>query len=200
MFTDGTSSPSAAADRSLKDNKNLESFGLSNSHTSNSNLDVGRQLSTLGLDTSRSSSESNLHHVNPAEITPFLQTEQLRVNRSQKTKESAVLADTAIEASLAAEAEARAKPVKCNRLFRYNQEKSRKPKQLNKNVRRVDSFEEEDEPFGTECAKPYSMFTALTKWFQCTYVTNGPTTVAPDSATSVSVATAALMTALTTAD
>jgi hypothetical protein len=39
------------------------------------------------------------------------------VNRGQKTKASAVLADTPEKVALEAEGEARAKPVKCNKLF-----------------------------------------------------------------------------------
>jgi hypothetical protein len=43
MFTDEDFSPSAVTDRPFEDNKHLEKFLLSDSHTSNSNLDVNSQ-------------------------------------------------------------------------------------------------------------------------------------------------------------
>jgi hypothetical protein len=46
MFTDEGFSPSAVTDFPLDDNKNLENSGLSDSHTSTSNLDVSSQLSS----------------------------------------------------------------------------------------------------------------------------------------------------------
>jgi hypothetical protein len=60
----------------------------------------------------------------------------------------------------------------------------------------VDLPEEEDESFCIENEKLYSISRAPPKWFQCT-VHSGPATVAPDSATSIFVATADLMITLT---
>jgi hypothetical protein len=68
MFTDEDLSPSAVTDRPVQDNGNPENIGLSDSHFSNSNLNVSSQPSTSGLNTSRLSSESILHHVSAAEI------------------------------------------------------------------------------------------------------------------------------------
>jgi hypothetical protein len=60
---------------------------------------------------------------------------------------SAILTDTPVKAALEAEAQTHANPVKYNRLFSDSQETSRKPKQLIKNVRKVDWSEEEDKCF-----------------------------------------------------
>jgi hypothetical protein len=94
---------------------------------------------------------------------------------------------------LEAELEARAKPVKYNSLFSDCQENSRKPKQLNNNVQRVDSSEKEYEFFDTECAKPYSNIQSPTKCSHALNEINVPTTFATDSATSMLVATAPLV-------
>jgi hypothetical protein len=71
------------------------------------------------------------------------------------------LTDTTVTVALEAGIEARAKPVKYNRLFNNSQEKSRKLKQLKKNVGRVDLSAEEDKHFRIECTKPYSIYRAL---------------------------------------
>jgi hypothetical protein len=69
-----------------------------------------------GINTGHLSSASNLQYVNPVEITPFLKTGALRVNRRKKEKKDrAVLADTPENTALEAEVGARAKTVKCNR-------------------------------------------------------------------------------------
>jgi hypothetical protein len=138
MFTGEEFSPSAVTDRPLQDNKNLDNFGLPESHSSNS------KPSTSGLKEDHASSESNLRHISPVEIRPFPKAEVLRENRKEKTRVSAVLIDTPIKTALEAEVEARAKPVKCNRLFSDSQERSRKHKQLKEHVRRVDSPEKEE--------------------------------------------------------
>jgi hypothetical protein len=52
IFTDEDSSHSAVTDRLLQDNKNLDNFGLSDSHSSNSNLNISSQPSKSGLNTS----------------------------------------------------------------------------------------------------------------------------------------------------
>jgi hypothetical protein len=82
---------------------------------------------------------------------------------------SAVLTDNPEKAALEAEVEARSKSIKRNRVFRYSQEKTRKSKQLKKNVRIVESSDEEDdnECFCIECAQSYSMSRAPKKLFQC---------------------------------
>jgi hypothetical protein len=49
IFNDEDLSPSAVTYRSLQDHKSLESFGFSDPHTSNSNLDVNSQPSTSSL-------------------------------------------------------------------------------------------------------------------------------------------------------
>jgi hypothetical protein len=46
MFIDEDFSPSAATDSPLQNNKHLENCGLSDTHTSNWNLDVSSQPST----------------------------------------------------------------------------------------------------------------------------------------------------------
>jgi hypothetical protein len=56
----------------------------------------------------------------------------------------AVLTGTPVKGALEAEAEAHAKPVNCNRLFKDSQEKSRKPKYLRKIFRKAKSTGEED--------------------------------------------------------
>jgi hypothetical protein len=104
------------------------------------------------------------------------------------------LTETPVKVALEAGVEGRDKPVKCNRFFTDGQEKSRKPKQLKKNVRRVDSFGEQDEPCCIECAEPYLMSRGPTERLQCVTIIDWPTTVAPDSATSMFVATATLIT------
>jgi hypothetical protein len=106
----------------------------------------------------------------------------------------AVLTGTLVTATLEAEVETSAKAVKYNGLFSDSQAKPRKPKQLNNDVRRVDSSEKKDEFFGTECAKPYLISRALKSGSSAL---NGPTTVVPDPATSTFVAAADLMTILT---
>jgi hypothetical protein len=63
-------------------------------------------------------------------MRPFPITEGVKGSRRQKRNVSAVLTDTPVKAALEAEAEARAKSVKCNRLFNGSQEKSQKTKQL----------------------------------------------------------------------
>jgi hypothetical protein len=57
VFNDKDFSPSAVTDNSIKDDKNLDIFGLSDSHTTISDLDVRSQSSTSGLNTGQSSSE-----------------------------------------------------------------------------------------------------------------------------------------------
>jgi hypothetical protein len=68
------------------------------------------------------------------ENRPFPKAEALEEKRRQNRKENAVLADAPVNVALEAEGGARAKPVKCNRLFSGSQEKSRKRKQLEENV------------------------------------------------------------------
>jgi hypothetical protein len=97
----------------LQGNKNLEHFGLSDSEVSNSNLNISSQPSTSNLNTGRSSTESSLYHVSLAEINPFLKAEALKEN----CRVGAVLNDSPEKTALEPEVEARAKPVKCNRLF-----------------------------------------------------------------------------------
>jgi hypothetical protein len=111
-----------------------------------------------------------------------------------------VLTDTPVKAALEAEVETHSKPIKRNRLFSYSQEKTRKSKQLKKNVRRVESCEEDDgnECFCVECVEPYFMSRAATEWFQCIKFHDGPTTVAPNLATFMFVGTATLLTILMT--
>jgi hypothetical protein len=57
--------------------------------------------------------------------------------------------DAPVKAALEAEVEARSKTIKRNRLFSYSQEKTRKSKQLKRNVRTVESCDEEDD---NECS------------------------------------------------
>jgi hypothetical protein len=67
---------------------------------------------------------------------------------------SVLLTDTPVKFALETEVEARVMSVKC-KLFSDSQEELRKTKQLQKNIRRFDLFDEENESFSTECAKPY---------------------------------------------
>jgi hypothetical protein len=112
------------SDCPLQDNKELQNFGLSNSHTLNSNSDVSSQPPASGLNTGRSTSGSNLQHVSPVEIESFAKAEALTETRRQKTYVGAVLIDTPMKDALEAEVEAHGKPLKCNRLFSNSQEKS----------------------------------------------------------------------------
>jgi hypothetical protein len=105
----------------------------------------------------------------------------------------AVLTDSPVKIGLGAEVETLAKLVKCNRLFRDSQEKSRKPKQLKKKVRNVDLSEEEYESFVLNVRNLTQCPDLLPSDPSALHVINGPTTVAPDSATSVFLTTAALM-------
>jgi hypothetical protein len=118
MFTAENFSPSAVTGRSQQDNKSLEIFGFSDSHTSNSNLDVSSQPSTSSLNTGRSSSESSVPHV---EIKPFPKAEVLGENHRQEIRLGAVLSDAPVKVSLGAEVGALTKPIKCNRLFSDSQ-------------------------------------------------------------------------------
>jgi hypothetical protein len=85
MINDEDFSPCGVTDRSLQDSKNLKYFVLSDSHDSNSNLDVSSQPSTSGLSKGRSSSESNLHHITFLKRTPFQKQKRLKTvaNREQ---------------------------------------------------------------------------------------------------------------------
>jgi hypothetical protein len=71
VVTDEDISPSAVIDCPLQDHKNVDNFGLSDSHTSKLNLHVSSQPSTTGLNTGHSPLESSLHDVNPFEIMSF---------------------------------------------------------------------------------------------------------------------------------
>jgi hypothetical protein len=152
IFTDENFLPSAVTDRPLQDTENLTR--TSECHISNSYLDISYQPSTSGLKTGPSTSQGNLHHVSSVEIRPFPKAEAVKETRKRKPRVSAVLTDTPVKAALEAEVEARSKPIKRNRVFRYSQEKTRKSKQLKKNVRKVESSDEEDdnECFCIECA------------------------------------------------
>jgi hypothetical protein len=65
--------------------------------------------------------------------------------------------------------EARAKPVKRERLFSGSQGKSWKSKELKRNVRRDDSseWEHENECECLECVEPYATYGGPTECFQC---------------------------------
>jgi hypothetical protein len=56
--------------------------------------------------------------------TPLPKGERIRENRMQKTRASVLLADICVKVALEAGAGACAKPIKFNRLFSDNQEKS----------------------------------------------------------------------------
>jgi hypothetical protein len=112
---------------------------------------------------------------------------------------STVLTDTPENAALEAEVEAHSKPIKRNRLFSYSQEKTRKSKQL----KRI--FEE-----SSHLTRKMTMNAFVLNVQNVTpcpehqqngssalSATNGPTTVAPSLATSMSVGTASLTTLMT---
>jgi hypothetical protein len=130
IFTAEDFLPSAATYRPLQVTHNLTR--TTECHISNSYLDISNQPSTSGLKTGSYTSQSNLHHVSPVEIRPFPKAEALKETRKRKPRVSAVLTNTPVKAALEAEVEARSKPIKRNRVFRYSQEKTRKSKQLKK--------------------------------------------------------------------
>jgi hypothetical protein len=107
VFTDEDFSLSSVTERSLQSNETLEKFGLSDSHISNSNLDVSSQLSTTGLNTGHSSSQSNCYHGSPVGIKLSLEQKRL-----QRTKVSTVLTDAPVKALSGTEVETRTKPFK----------------------------------------------------------------------------------------
>jgi hypothetical protein len=71
IFTEEDLSHSAVNDRPLQGSKNLETSGLPDSHTLNSNLDVSSQPSTSDLESGHQSSVRNLQHASAVEIRIF---------------------------------------------------------------------------------------------------------------------------------
>jgi hypothetical protein len=130
----------------------------------------------------------------------FPNAEARKETRKRKSRVSAVLMNAAEKAALEAEVEARSNPIKRNRLFSYRQEKTRKLKQLRKNVRRFESSDEEDhnECFCIELQNLPACPEHLQNGSSALSATNGPTTIAPNLATSMFVRTATLMTTLMT--
>jgi hypothetical protein len=106
-------------------------------------------------------------------------TGAVRESRRQEKRVNAVLVDAPVKVAL----EARAKSVHFNRFFSGSQEKSQNTKQLKRNVRRVDFLKRE----------MYLFVLDLRNLSECPEaVQNGPMTIAPYSAPSVSVAAATL--------
>jgi len=79
---------------------------------------------------------------------------------------SAILTDTRVKPALESEVKAHRKPAKRNKLFRVATMK--RYGNRCRGVERDESSEEEDnsECFCIECADPYSVSRAPTKWFQ----------------------------------
>jgi hypothetical protein len=115
IFIDDYFLPSAVTHRPLQDNQNLKK--TSAYHISNLYSDISTHPSTSGLKTKPSSSQRNRHHTIPVEIRPFPKADARKETRKRK--------DTPVKAALEAEVQARAEPVKCNRLFSDSQEKAR---------------------------------------------------------------------------
>jgi hypothetical protein len=109
----------------------------------------------------------------------------------------AVLTDTPVKVALEYEAGARIKPVTHIRFFSDSQEKSRKYKQLKKMFEMLTRVKRKLNPFVLNARTLTQHLRPLQSDPSALHVINGPTTVGPDSATSVFVATATLMTTLT---
>jgi hypothetical protein len=75
---------SAMADRLIQDDKSLEHFRLSNSHTLNSTLDISSKPPTSDLNKGHSSSEGNLPHIKPAEIRLFQNQKHVERQESER--------------------------------------------------------------------------------------------------------------------
>jgi hypothetical protein len=185
-------------DRPLQDTQNLTRN--SECHISNSYLDTSNQPSTSVLKTGPSASQSNLHHVIPVEIRHFPKAEARKETRKRKPRVTAVLTDTPVKAALEAEVEAHSKPIKRNRLFSYSQEKTRKSKQLKRMFEELSHLTRKmtmnasvsNVQKRTPCPEH------LQNGSSALSATNGPTTVAPNLATSMFVGSATLMTTLMT--
>jgi hypothetical protein len=80
----------------------LESFVISDTHTSNSDLNVNSQPSASGVHIFGSSSEGNLHHVIPVETNHFSES---RSDDRQGTNVGVVLTDALVKVALQAEVE-----------------------------------------------------------------------------------------------
>jgi hypothetical protein len=163
IFTDKDILPSVVSDRPCQGNKHKSTV----LEVETSNSGGNSRSSTSGFNAGTSTSEGNEHHPSPVDNRSFPKGGVNKETRKRKSSVSAILTYTPAKPAMESAPTAHHKPARRNKLFRAA------TKILYGNrcrgVQKDDSFEEEDksECFCIECADPYSVSRAPTKWLQC---------------------------------